>query len=198
MIDPTGQILEGLRVSLTPEAIARRRARERETRPREHARSRPQPSRAAPHDDGDRADDGRGTGVHDSRAAADGRRPAGEALADRERRRPTDCVISRSSWCIPMPSRSATERRQYGTYDIYVPENLDERVETTIFDALRESLVTARVERTQHGPGTGRGGDARPAFDVGDGRPPAPSAGPTSGSTGSCRSSSPACSCSGS
>jgi ABC-type Na+ efflux pump permease subunit len=38
--------------------------------------------------------------------------------------------------------RTGTE---YGGYDIYIPENIDERVETTIFDAMREVLVTARV-----------------------------------------------------
>jgi hypothetical protein len=35
----------------------------------------------------------------------------------------------------------------FGTYgyDIYIPDNTDERVETTIYDAMREALVTARV-----------------------------------------------------
>ena len=33
----------------------------------------------------------------------------------------------------------------YGTYDIYVPENTDERIETTIFDGFRETLLSARV-----------------------------------------------------
>ena len=43
-------------------------------------------------------------------------------------------------------------RPEYGTYDIYVPENLDERIETTIYDGLREALVTARSQAPQHGP----------------------------------------------
>ena len=34
---------------------------------------------------------------------------------------------------------------EYGTYDIYVPENTDERIETTIFDGFRETLLSARV-----------------------------------------------------
>jgi ABC-type Na+ efflux pump permease subunit len=33
----------------------------------------------------------------------------------------------------------------YGGYDIYIPDNTDERVETTIYDAMREALVAARV-----------------------------------------------------
>jgi ABC-2 type transport system permease protein len=39
----------------------------------------------------------------------------------------------------------AEGRREYGAYDIYVPQNLDERVETTIYEGLREALVSARV-----------------------------------------------------
>jgi ABC-2 type transport system permease protein len=33
----------------------------------------------------------------------------------------------------------------YGTYELFVPENLDERIETELFDALREALVAARI-----------------------------------------------------
>jgi ABC-2 type transport system permease protein len=36
-------------------------------------------------------------------------------------------------------------KTQYGSYDLYIPDNTDERVETTIYDAMREALVTARV-----------------------------------------------------
>ena len=39
VIDPTGQILEGLRQGLSPEAISRRRAERREACAREHARA---------------------------------------------------------------------------------------------------------------------------------------------------------------
>ena len=34
---------------------------------------------------------------------------------------------------------------EYGAYDIYMPDNTDERVETTIFDGMRETLFGARV-----------------------------------------------------
>jgi ABC-2 type transport system permease protein len=36
-------------------------------------------------------------------------------------------------------------RTDYGTYELFVPENLDERIETELFDALTESLVAARI-----------------------------------------------------
>jgi ABC-2 type transport system permease protein len=36
-------------------------------------------------------------------------------------------------------------RDQYGSYDLYLPPNVDERVETELRDALRETIVAARV-----------------------------------------------------
>jgi ABC-2 type transport system permease protein len=38
---------------------------------------------------------------------------------------------------------------EYGSYDLYVPPNLDDRVETVIFDSLREAIVNARA-RARH------------------------------------------------
>ena len=39
----------------------------------------------------------------------------------------------------------AAGRAEYGTYDLYVPLNLDDRIETTIFESLREAIINARV-----------------------------------------------------
>jgi ABC-2 type transport system permease protein len=36
-------------------------------------------------------------------------------------------------------------RTEYGTYELFVPENIDERIETELFDGLRESLIAARI-----------------------------------------------------
>jgi ABC-2 type transport system permease protein len=36
-------------------------------------------------------------------------------------------------------------RSDYGTYELFVAENIDERIETELYDALRESLVSARI-----------------------------------------------------
>ena len=33
----------------------------------------------------------------------------------------------------------------YGTYELFVSENLDERIETELYDAIRESLIAARI-----------------------------------------------------
>jgi ABC-2 type transport system permease protein len=40
-------------------------------------------------------------------------------------------------------------RAEYGTYDLYVPPNLDDRLETVLFDCVREAIVSARAQ-TQH------------------------------------------------
>ncbi len=39
----------------------------------------------------------------------------------------------------------AAGQTDYGTYDIYVTPNLDDRVETAVYESLREALVNARV-----------------------------------------------------
>ena len=36
-------------------------------------------------------------------------------------------------------------RNEYGTYDLYVPPSLDDRVETAIIDSVREAIIGARV-----------------------------------------------------
>jgi ABC-type Na+ efflux pump permease subunit len=43
----------------------------------------------------------------------------------------------------------APGRTEYGTYDLYVTLNLDERIETSIFESLREAIIDARA-RAQH------------------------------------------------
>jgi ABC-2 type transport system permease protein len=49
----------------------------------------------------------------------------------------------------PDAVRLAPGRSEYGTYDLYVPLNLDDRIETVIFDSLRDAIVAARA-RAQH------------------------------------------------
>jgi ABC-2 type transport system permease protein len=34
----------------------------------------------------------------------------------------------------------------YGSYELFVPENIDDRLETELYDAIRESLITARIQ----------------------------------------------------
>jgi hypothetical protein len=40
----------------------------------------------------------------------------------------------------------ADGRVEYGGYELFVPENLDERIETELYDGLRESLVATRMK----------------------------------------------------
>ena len=37
-------------------------------------------------------------------------------------------------------------RAEYGTYDLYVPPNLDDRIENVLFDCVREAIVGARAQ----------------------------------------------------
>ena len=46
----------------------------------------------------------------------------------------------------------AAGRADYGTYDLYVPQNLDERIETVIFESLREAIVAARARAQRLDP----------------------------------------------
>ena len=39
----------------------------------------------------------------------------------------------------------ADDRAGYGGYELYVPENIDDRIESELYDALRDSLVNARI-----------------------------------------------------
>src|SRR5262249_20982387 len=41
--------------------------------------------------------------------------------------------------------QQADGKDDYGTYDLYVPANIDDRVETALFDSLRDAIVTVRL-----------------------------------------------------
>jgi ABC-2 type transport system permease protein len=145
VIDPTGKVLEGLREGLAPETIARRRA---ETA-RRALENTPAPVREV-------------AGAASSDAAIDRAMGAPPALTIVERPPATD-VQDEKRWLTETVAEDGPRHlalvvvhpdavtpkagsAQYGTYDIYIPENTDERVETTIYDALREALLTARVQ----------------------------------------------------
>jgi ABC-2 type transport system permease protein len=143
VIDPTGQVLDGLRVGLTPEAISRRRA-EGARRALQNA---PAPVRTVAGESSDAAIE-RAMGAAPAFTLV--QRPA-TADVQSEKRWLTDTVADDAPRHLALvvihpdaiaPGAAQTE---YGGYDIYIPENTDERVETTIYDALREALVSARV-----------------------------------------------------
>ena len=59
--------------------------------------------------------------------------------------RPHEGVIVRSVFDVPVQEHSD----DYGAYDLYVPLNLDDRIETIIIDSVRDAIVNARM-RSQH------------------------------------------------
>jgi ABC-2 type transport system permease protein len=143
VIDPTGQVFDGLRAGLTQEAITRRRT-EGARRALENA---PGPVRTVAGESSD--------------AAIERAMGAAPALTLVQRSATAD-VQTEKRWLTeagpenaprhlalvvirPDAISQAAGQTEYGGYDIYIPENTDERVETTIFDALREALVSARV-----------------------------------------------------
>ena len=46
----------------------------------------------------------------------------------------------------------AAETHDYGSYDLYVPPNLDDRIENVLFDCLREAIVGARAQAQRLDP----------------------------------------------
>ena len=143
VIDPTGRILEGLRVSLAPQAIARRRA-EGARRALENT---PEAVRTVAGSASDEAIQ-RTMGAVPVFTILE--RPPAADIQQEKRWLTANAEaggLRHLALVVVHPDAIALSdgKGRYGTYDIYVPENLDERVETTIFDALRESLVTARV-----------------------------------------------------
>ena len=142
VIDPTGQIVDGLRAALTPEAITKRRT-DVARRALENA---PAPVRDV--------------AGESSNAAIEQAMGAAPALTLVQRAATAD-VQSEKRWLTGTVAESAPRhlalvvihpdavsqnaKTEYGGYDIYIPDNTDERVETTIYDAMREALVAARV-----------------------------------------------------
>jgi ABC-2 type transport system permease protein len=143
VIDPTGQVLEDLRAGLKPEAIARRQAQNA----RRALENTPEAVRAVAENSSDAAIE-RAMGGAPLFTIVE---RAGTADVQAEKRWLTETTqpgqLRHLALVVVHPDAvvAAEGKSQYGAYDIYVPENLDERVESTIFEALRESLVTARV-----------------------------------------------------
>jgi ABC-2 type transport system permease protein len=143
VIDPTGQLFEGLRAGLTQEAITRRRT-EGARRALENA---PGPVRTVAGESPDAAIE-RAMGAAPSLTVV---QRTATADIQNEKRWLTETVAEDSPRHLalvvihPDAITQDAAKPEYGGYDIYIPENTDERVETTIFDAMREALVTARV-----------------------------------------------------
>jgi len=140
VIDQTGEVLTELKAALEPAAIARRRA---ETTARAFANA---PAAVRDVAGGSSPALDRVLGVPPDLRIVE--RPAG-ADVEKEKdwlRRATDgtrhlaLIVVHGDAAAPGAGRS-----DYGAYDVYVPPNLDERVETTLYEGLREAILGARI-----------------------------------------------------
>jgi ABC-2 type transport system permease protein len=141
VIDPTGQIAGALRSALAPEAIAARR-RESATRALQNTPAVVRDAAASS------AAMERAVGVPPQLTIVE--RPANAELP-REKQWLTEPVAAdgiRHLALIVVQSDAivaAAGRTAYGSYELFVPENIDNRIETELYDAIRESLVAARI-----------------------------------------------------
>ena len=141
VIDPTGQVAGTLRESLSPEAMTRRRLEATK-----------------------RALESTPAAVRNAAGGSD-------AMLQRAVGAPPELtIIDRSdgadiqrekSWLTTAPAPGGLRHLaviavnanaittaaggEYGTYDLYVPQNIDDRIETELYDAVREALVSARM-----------------------------------------------------
>jgi ABC-2 type transport system permease protein len=140
IIDPTGQVAAMLREALAPEAIRRRRV-ESATRALENT---PAPVRDAATSNTALE---RAIGIPPELTILE--RPAG-ANVQREKSwltTPPAGGLRHLALIVVQPDAvvAAAGRTEYGSYELYVPENLDDRIEGELYDAIRDSLVSARI-----------------------------------------------------
>jgi ABC-type Na+ efflux pump permease subunit len=141
IVDPTGQVSPALHDALSPEAIKRRRV-ESATRALESV---PAPVRDAATSN---AAMERAIGVPPELTILD--RPA-DTDVQREKSwltsAPASGALNHLALIVVQPDAvvSAAGKTEYGGYELYVPENLDDRIEGELYDAIRDSLVSARI-----------------------------------------------------
>jgi ABC-type Na+ efflux pump permease subunit len=152
VIDPTGQVVGGLREYLSPDAIAARRDEQRQelekvAGPVSSAIARRSPQGSA--------------AMQQSLDAALGRVPqlqitALDAATDVEAAKAplttatdeTSGTRGRLALAVihPNAARASDSDGRFGTYDLYVRSRLDDRLEDEISDGLREAIVGARLQ----------------------------------------------------
>ncbi|MGB7220247.1 MAG: ABC transporter permease [Vicinamibacterales bacterium] len=150
VVDPTGSVTAEFRATLDPQAIATRRA--------DAARRAMANVPAAVRDLAGDANTGAQNAVVDAAlggvpdlqivdlpnagAAADLQSGKAWLTAEAQKNRHVAFVVIHAD-----AVELAAGRADYGTYDIYVPANLDDRVETAVYESLREAIVNARVRK---------------------------------------------------
>jgi ABC-type Na+ efflux pump permease subunit len=155
VVDPTGRVAGELRDALTPQAIAARRA--------EAAR---RVMAAAPAAVREAAE----SGASASNAAVERisgavpelqlveRTPDANDPADLRSHKAwlTDTTPGERHLALVVVKRDAVDLApggaEYGTYDLYVPPNLDDRIENVLFDCLRAAIVSARAKAQRLDP----------------------------------------------
>jgi ABC-2 type transport system permease protein len=152
VIDPTGAVMAELRATITPAAIAARREEAaRRALAAVPAGVRDLAGAAATAPSGDAIERIAGT-VPDLQVID---RPADAGDPDMRAARAwlTDAAPGDRHIALVVVQPDAVTRApgkiEYGTYELYVPLNLDDRIETSIFESLREAIINARV-RAQH------------------------------------------------
>jgi ABC-2 type transport system permease protein len=135
VVDPTGRVLAELGRSIAPEAIAARRER---TRAEAVAIATNGAVAAGPPPLNITGEPPRLTLVDQTGSGVDaGRRWLMQPSAEVRR---LALVVTHASAVMPAGTPPA-----FGTYDLYVAPNLDDRIETEVRRAVREALVTARA-----------------------------------------------------
>jgi ABC-type Na+ efflux pump permease subunit len=154
VIDRTGALTSELRIALDPQRITARRAeqtRQALTQAPETVRTiAGQAERRGPGDAAAPAPNGMAEmafgGVPDLSlrerpAAADPQQEKIWLTDDLAKPRRLALVVIHADAVVPQAGQS-----EYGTYDLYVPKNLDDRIETEIYQSLREAIISARVK----------------------------------------------------
>jgi ABC-type Na+ efflux pump permease subunit len=142
IVDPTGLVVPQLRTTLDARQIAARRA-ETAQRALENA---PPGVRELAGNRGSQAMQVALGPVPDLRleelpATANIQKEKAWLLESNEQRKHVALIVIH-----PNAVRPATGESQYGTYDLFVPSNLDDRADTEIQQSLREALISARGE----------------------------------------------------
>jgi ABC-2 type transport system permease protein len=147
VIDPTGRVAAHLRASITPQAIAARRA--------EAARRAMAAAPAAVRE----IADGQAAASNAAMERVSGAVPDLQ-LVERAASGDDDLRVHKA-WLNdggpgerhlalivvhPNAVTPSSGDGDYGTYDLFVPPNLDDRLENVIFDCIREAIVGARAE----------------------------------------------------
>ncbi len=154
IIDPTGEVTAGVRDYLTPEAIARRRADFEDM----IDQALPSPIKGLTEDPAAAAaiDQALDAAIGDAPEIAIVTLPAGADLEHEKRPLLAGKVRDGGRLALAVVDDNAIkpgEDGKYGRYRLFVREKLDDRLESEIKEALRDTIVSARVAARGLDPG---------------------------------------------